>query len=605
MRRNVTVLILLAILVVSAAQAADPSLAGLWKATRRFGPDARGPLVLFRRAGDWIADLDGQQLPMRVEGKELSFALPGDAGAFRARLDGDAAAIRGHWITPPSETSGSRYAAPVTLVRDRAGRYRGTVTLRDDTFTIYLSVSARPDGTLGAFLVNPDRNVGVNLAVDHLERSGDVVTLVGKRNGRGADQVLVRGSYDADAEMMTFAIRGASYDFRRDGEASGFYARGRGAERYRYAPPLARDDGWPVATVDAANVSRAGIEAFVQRLIDAPVSSVHAPQVHALLVARHGRLIVEEYFHGERRDHLHDTRSAAKSVTATVIGAAIQAGAPLALDSPVYRVMNGGEFPPGLDERKRAMTVEHLLMMRSGFFCDDANSDAPGNEENILEQTADPDYWHYSLAVPMAMRPDSASIYCSMNPNLALGVLARATGEWPVVTFDRLVARPMRIATYAWPLDPAGNPYGGGAALFTARDFLKFAQLMLNGGTWGGRRILSRDFVARASAPRHDLAGIQYGYLWWSMEMPYKSRTVRAYFASGNGGQTAMAIPELGLAVGIYAGNYADHVAVDIQQNYVANYLLPAIREAGDDPNAPIVEGHFATPYPKPVPNPR
>src|SRR4029079_818784 len=123
------------------------------------------------------------------------------------------------------------------------------------------------------------------------------------------------------------------------------------------------------------------------------------------------------------------------------------------------------------------------------------------------------------------------------------------------------IARPMKIATYAWPLDPAGNPYGGGGVQLNLRDFAKIGQLMLDGGVWQGKRILDRDFVARASSPLFDFNGIQYGYLWWNIEYPYKDRKVRAYFAAGNGGQTAMVIPALHRVTRIFARYSADQIA--------------------------------------------
>lgn len=328
------------------------------------------------------------------------------------------------------------------------------------------------------------------------------------------------------------------------------------------------------------------------------MESAGAPQVHAVLIARHGKLVLEEYFHGEHRDKLHDTRSAAKSVTATVVGAAIQAGAPLKLSTPVYEIMNGGRFPDGLDPLKRAMTLENLLTMSSGYFCDDANPQAPGNEETMLDQTAEPDYLRYTLKVPMASPPGEKAVYCSINPNLALGVVSRATGESPLVTFDRLLGGPMKIDRYAWLLDPSGQPYGGGSVQFLPRDFMKFGQLMLNGGMWRGRRILGSDFVARASSPLYHLRHIFYGYLWWGIDYPYKDRTVHAFFAGGNGGQGVMVIPELDLVVATFAGSYSNRTAaLDIQQNYVPRYILPAVREPGDDKTAPVVPRDFATPY--------
>jgi CubicO group peptidase (beta-lactamase class C family) len=51
----------------------------------------------------------------------------------------------------------------------------------------------------------------------------------------------------------------------------------------------------------------------------------------------------------------------------------------------------------------------------------------------------------------------------------------------------------MHFGRYAWPMDPAGHPYGGGGVRILPRDFLKMAQLMLDGGVWNGRRILLRD----------------------------------------------------------------------------------------------------------------
>ena len=65
---------------------------------------------------------------------------------------------------------------------------------------------------------------------------------------------------------------------------------------------------------------------------------------------------------------------------------------------------------------------------------------------------------------------------------------------------------------YGWPLSPAGQPYGGGGVWILPRDFMKLGQLMLNGGTWQGRRILERRIRGtRVGAPLHDLRAIQYG----------------------------------------------------------------------------------------------
>ncbi|HEX3478715.1 MAG TPA: hypothetical protein VHT91_27020, partial [Kofleriaceae bacterium] len=75
----------------------EDALVGLWQARRRFGPDARGPLTLRRGPGGWTADFLGGAHPVRADGDQLAFALPGDAGAFRGRLAADGRRITGHW----------------------------------------------------------------------------------------------------------------------------------------------------------------------------------------------------------------------------------------------------------------------------------------------------------------------------------------------------------------------------------------------------------------------------------------------------------------------------------------------------------------------------
>jgi CubicO group peptidase (beta-lactamase class C family) len=575
-------IVLLNLIVAFSTSVFAQDFAGVWKAKRRFGPDARGTLIVERTANAWTADFAGHVVPVRFDNGRVAFALPDGAGDFQAELDGDR--IIGHWITPKSVTNGLRYAMPVTLTKRSDGGWRGAVTPRDDNFTLYLVVQKRADGTLGAFLRNPERNFGVNLNADRIVIDGDKVRLVGKWNGRGEERDLATGTWNAEDGVMSMWIRGATYDFERDNPAeSDINARPASGHQYAYRRPLARDDGWPVATLAAEGLDTKAIEQFVQKIIDTPVDSVHAMGVDGFLIARHGKLVLEEYFHGEHRDKLHDTRSAGKVFTATVAGAAIHDGA-LTIDTHL--------LPNDTDARKRNITLEHLMTMRAGFFCDDSNPDAPGNEETIAEQQSDPDYIHYSLGVPMASEPGGKPIYCSMMPNLALSMAGKAEKRSAVEIFDRRIARPLRITNYAWPLDPAGNPYGGGGIQITLRDFAKLGQLMLNGGTWGGVRILDRDFVQRASSPSYDFNGIQYGYLWWNIEFPYKDRKVRAYFASGNGGQTAMVIPDLDLVIGIFASNYADRPAVHVQQELVPDFVLPAV-----DADGPVVFRDFQTPY--------
>jgi CubicO group peptidase (beta-lactamase class C family) len=529
----------------------------------------------------------GYTVPVRIEGNELSFQLPNAQGSFRGHAPSNGE-LHGHWFPPIALGMGQQHMSPVRLKTDGANRWSGEVVPFEDTFTFHLLLEKRADGTLGALLRNFDRDIGNQLGIERLERSGDAVKLIGKR---GQQAVEVTGNWDSENQLLTFRFpnRGGSYDFRRDDDDSTFYPRGRHPARYSYRPPPARPDGWPTATLEQVNIDRPGIEKMIQELVEAPMEGRDTPRVHSVLIARHGKLVLEEYFHGENRDKLHETRSASKSVTAVLAGAAMYSGVPLKLSSPVYLVMNGGTFPPDLEPRKRAMTLEHLLTMSSGFFCDDTNDAAPGNEERMENESDEPDYYKFIMAVPMSTAPGESSVYCSAVANLALGMVTRAAHEYTLDLFDRLVAGPMQIETYGWGPDRAGNLYGGGGTKFLPRDFMKFGQLLLNGGTWQGHRILSREFAARAGSPLYHLRGQLYGYLWWGVDYPYKNRTVYAYFAGGAGGQSVVVVPDLDLVIASFGGNYFSPGTFFMQRNVIPRLLLPAVREAGDDRNAPVV----------------
>ena len=586
---------------VPAQQAATPAaqvptdLSGLWEAKRRFGPDAKGPLIVEQTGSGMIADMAGTEVQVANAKGELSFDLPGDRGHFAGRIEGGA--IHGLWTRPLTPISYGRLVSPVVLKQAAPGRWTGDVDTPQDEFTFYIFARARTDGSYDAVLRNPEFDLGNQQGVNRLVRDGDVLRLMGKRGDKVREVAAGRMLPENEGFSLFFGGRGGTYDFHRAADSSDAFPRGRAPQRYHYVPPPAVGDGWPTATLGAERIDRPSMERLVQSIGDMKMDEPDAPEIHALLIARHGRLVLEECFHGFSREKLHTLRSAAKSLSGTTIGAAMHAGAPIRLDSKVYQVMNGGTFPAGLEPRKRAMTLENLLTMSSGHYCDDTDDKAPGNEDYINDELQPANVIDYFMSVPMATDPGTNSVYCSMQPHLALTMLGEAMHESPVSVFDRLVARPMQITDYAWPLDANGRPYGGGSVQVRARDFMKFGQLMLNGGTWDGRRILDASYAKAAVAPQYHLRNVYYGYLWWLEDYPYKDRKVLGYSMRGAGGQLVFVVPALDLVVTTMGGNFSNRRGMKYLGNLIANSILPAVREPGDDMNAPVKDLDWMSPY--------
>jgi CubicO group peptidase (beta-lactamase class C family) len=527
----------------------------------------------------WRAEIAGVQTSVSLSDDTVSFTLPDHGGSLIAYLSKDRSTISGHWIQPPTVASGSEYASPITLKADGPGRWTGNVVPLDDAMTMYLLIRKRPDGTLGAFLRNPERNLGRQLRVDRIESSGSDVRMIGKWNGRGPERVFGSGPLNEDGFALFIPGRGGTFDFRRvgDTEYTDFYPRGRPSGSYTYNPPLPLDDGWNTGTLAEVGLSPDTIANFMRTMVNLPMDSLGSQQIHAVLIARHGKLVLEEYFHGENRDKSHETRSAAKSITSTLAGAAIHARRGVSLTSPVYAIMNGGKFPDTIEQRKRNVTLEHLLSMSSGIDCDDGDDNSPGNESAVIDQSDEPDYYRLILRLRMIREPGEKAVYCSINPHLAGGVLKRATGQSLPDLFSELVGRPLGIDKYYLPLTPTRDVYMGGGVRLTARSFAKFGQMYLDSGVWKGKRILDAAYVKRAGMPRYEMSGAHYGLGWWVIDYPFRGDSVQAYFAGGNGGQVVIVMPKLDMVVTIFGANYQDAATFVPQRVYVPRFILPAV----------------------------
>lgn len=571
-RGTVVTLLLLALMggPVAAQPRGDDDLVGLWGADRVLGPELRGELLL-RRAGDhWVGALAGAEATAAVSGDSIRLGFPAGAGEFRGRSVPDG--VRGFWLQPALTTAGYRYATPVVLVAAGVGIWRGMVAPLEDRITLYLLIRRAADGTLTGSFHNPDMRWNGGLAAFRVRRDGDAIELADPSSG----QVRFRQAYDSAQRRITmdFGVP-FSLEPRDSAAAIGFLPRPSAAP-YRYRLPAARSDGWAPSAPERVGMDLGPLKELVDSILATDPTADGAPLVHSILVARHGRLVLEEYFHGYSADRTHDLRSASKTVASILAGIAMdQSPAPFTPATPVYPYLGASADDP----RKGKITVGHLLTHATGLACDDNDAASPGNEDRLQRQRRQPDWFRFVLDLPVAVDPGSRYAYCSGTLNLTGAVIRRATGSWLPAFFDQRLARPLGIDRYHVNLMPDGEGYSGGGLRLRPRDLLKLGQLYLDGGRWQGRRVVSERWVRQSTA--HQIAtadGGSDGFGWHRFELQWNGRTYQEYEASGNGGQLVIVVPELDLVAVFTAGNYNQYrVWRRFREQLVPRYLIRAV----------------------------
>jgi CubicO group peptidase (beta-lactamase class C family) len=293
--------------------------------------------------------------------------------------------------------------------------------------------------------------------------------------------------------------------------------------------------------------------------------------LHTLLVSQASRLVYEYYGTGPDEAWgpslgvvtfsptvLHDIRSVSKSVVSLLYGIALAAGQVPPPEAKLY-----DQFPeyadlasqPGRDR----LTIHHLLSMTAGFEWDELTYPYgdPRNSENAMIEA--PDHFRYVLERPIVNEPGTKWRYCGGATALLGHLIARGTGQ-PLLDYARQVLfDPLGFGPAEWVKDEGGEPYAASGLRLLPRDMLKLGQLVLAGGSWSAKQIVSADWVKRATTPIVEIArGRNYGYHWYIGDVlagaPH--RPLRWIGGVGWGGQQLMAFPELDLAVAVNCGNY-------------------------------------------------
>ncbi len=258
-------------------------------------------------------------------------------------------------------------------------------------------------------------------------------------------------------------------------------------------------------------------------------SYMTAMNTSGVVVLKDGQIVLERYGLDRKPDERWTSFSVAKSVTATLVGAAIKDGKIKSLDDVVTNYipqLKGGAY--------EGVTVRQLLTMTSGVKWNedytDLNSDVAKAGVTPGEPGMNP-IVSYMRKLPREAEPGAKFVYKTGETDLAGILVSNAVGK-PLSTYlSEKIWAPYGMEQDAiWVNDAAGHERGGCCMSMTARDYARLGQFMLEGGKVNGQDILPEGWVADATKAHQSFppGGVEtgYGYFWWIIPGGYAAEGI-------------------------------------------------------------------------------
>jgi len=239
-------------------------------------------------------------------------------------------------------------------------------------------------------------------------------------------------------------------------------------------------------------------------------------RVAGLLILKDGKIVVEDYELGTGPTTRWTSFSMAKSVSSTLVGAALKQGWIASIDDPVTRylpALKGGAY--------EQVSVRNLLEMASGVQWDETYTDPKSDRRKLLElqlQGKPGSIVAYMKALPRAGAPGTIWNY-STGESFLVGALIEGATHKPLATYlSETLWSPLGMEQDAtWWLESANGMGLAGSGLGASlRDYGRFGQFVLDDGLIDGHRVVPDGWFQEAGKS-HEIGAksVDYGYLWW------------------------------------------------------------------------------------------
>jgi CubicO group peptidase (beta-lactamase class C family) len=315
---------------------------------------------------------------------------------------------------------------------------------------------------------------------------------------------------------------------------------------YKGYTPSVLNDGWTTSTPQDEGINRKKLEALYKKF--------HSEEEYitsqSLIIIKNSNIIAEAYFRdNEDQKYFHNIQSATKSVTAMLLGIAIDKGQITSEQDAIYSYLPG-YFDS--DTTKRNITISNALTMQAGLkFNNEIDTETLVNTSDSSIQ--------YVLEKELEFIPGTRFKYNDGAPQLISGIIQKSTGMTEEQFALINILSPLGIKNYQWEKAKDGVTFGAFSLWLLPRDMAKIGQLCLQDGNWKGTQLISSTWINKMQQPHVRPTGyFPYGYYWWLV--PEQN----IYFAEGHGSQAIIVIPDYNMVVIHTADSYANAIIAGI-----------------------------------------
>lgn len=303
--------------------------------------------------------------------------------------------------------------------------------------------------------------------------------------------------------------------------------------------------------------------------------------IHSLMCIKGGEVICECSHPGYEVNTWHLSHSMSKTVTGMAVGMLVDDGK-LSVDTLLCDIFPDVQYK---DPEFAKITVKHLLTMTTGVKFSEAGS--------ITESKWTEAFFSSSCA----FKPGTDFAYNSMNSYILARIVVKIAGKSMTEFLDERLFGPLGITNRFWEISAEGIEKGGWGLYLSAESWAKLGYMMLSGGVFEGRRILSERWVneshVRHAKTPETIGRFDYGYQMWT------SMDGSDYLFNGMLGQNVWVCPDNDLAVVILSGNnelFQNSTARSIIEKYLSVDLSNDLSEScfsGDLMDLRYAEKHF------------